>query len=423
MKKKGSNTAGDLGKGKQNKENSTGKLVLKGKETKVRTWSHSNKNKKISLIGTKPCAASTSSASAHSNTAETDTSMSSMVTSRNNSTAPILSTGTSVVPTNIAQQDKQDHQTVASTNTEVRCDRSSDSEISCSFSSDEDTVQQEKRCDKKEISSERHAKIDSRIVAQKATYWKGKDGLRGVSDPREGALIPIYAPKMERMNIAKMKALKARAKLNQAPPMEGDIVTPILADIDNANEINYSVVSVGAGFCTQNEVVRKIDQSDPNSTRPKAPAMKMRREDKVLPFPKRRIAAVRQEQAAKEATKRKGKSTHIEETPRKQRALSDSDTDNPVSDASWPTDQDESIATFRVARKKKPGKPINRPKKALARQITKKPKNNKRQKQPKKPQKKDIDGMISTLQAPLPRHTLAMNSALGQKETDQEAYC
>ena len=198
--------------------------------------------------------------------------------------------------------------------------------------------------------------------------------------------------------------------------MEGDIVTPILADIDNVNQINYSVVSVGAEFCTQSEVVKQLAQNDPNSIRPKAPANKMRRKDKVLPFPKRRMAAVRQEQAARNK-KRKRKGVPDEATPRKQRVLTDSDTDNPISDASWPTDQDNSIATFRTTKKKLPSKTKATSRKSLPKPTTKKTACNKRQKQTKKPQKRDIDGMIATLQAPLPRHTLVLDSTLGEKET------
>ena len=320
-------------------------------------------------------------------------------------------------PPNTSQDNSTAHQeseVTATNEANHETDANSDQCSSQAFSSDSDTdedngkVQGEKN-DKKDISSERHAKIDSRIMAQKKLYWK--TGQKGSDDPRQGALIPIHAPKMERMNLAKMKALEARARLAQ-PPTDGDIVTPIIADIDNAAEINYSVVAVGAEFRTQNEVTKKLAQNGPNTVRPKAPTTKMRREDRVLPFPKRRIAAVQQEQATKQARKRKGNGTVSGTTPGKQRALSDSDTDSPVSDASWPTDQDESIATFRS----KKGKRTPKPKTVAARKKTPKKAIN-RPKQQKKPQKKDIDTIIASLQTPLPRHTLTMNSALGEKET------
>ena len=207
-------------------------------------------------------------------------------------TAPVLS---AVIDCSVPDRS----QTVLQAEQDQQTEAEDEADLSCSFSSDENTVQKTKTSGKKDISSERHAKVDSRIVAQKEAHWKGKDGLRGVNDPRGEALIPIHAPKMERMNIARMKALEARAKASRPPAVEGDIVTPILADIDNVNQINYSVVSVGAEFRTQSEVVKQLAQNDPNSIRPKAPANMMKRKDKVLPFPKRRMAAVRQEQAAK----------------------------------------------------------------------------------------------------------------------------
>ena len=345
---------------------------------------------------------------------------------------PIECTSESVSSGNTIQQSEQDQTTTTVLSAVIDCsipecsqtvlqtepgtEAENEADLSCAFSSDEDTVQQNRTGRKKDISSERHAKIDNRIAAQKEAYWKGKDGLRGVNDPRGEALIPIHAPKMERMNIARMKALEARAKASQAPTVEGDIITPILADIDNANQINYSVVTVGAEFRTQSEVVKQLAQNDPNSIRPKAPANRMKRKDKVLPFPQRRMAAVRQEQAAK-SKKRKTKSVPCEATPRKQKALTDSDTDNPVSDASWPTDQDNSIATFRTTKKKMLSKTKAASKKPLPKPTKKKTACNKRQKQTKKPQKKDIDNMVAALQDPLPRHTLDLSSTLGEKET------
>ena len=119
-------------------------------------------------------------------------------------TAPVLS---AVIDCSVPKRS----QTVLQAEQDQLTEAENEANLSCSFSSDENTVQQNKTSGKKDISSERHAKIDSRIAAQKEAHWKGKDGLRGVNDPRGEALIPIHAPKMERMKIARMKALEARA--------------------------------------------------------------------------------------------------------------------------------------------------------------------------------------------------------------------
>ena len=94
-------------------------------------------------------------------------------------------------------------------------------QLSCSFSSEEeirDKSANSERGSSKDISSEKHARLDSRIAKQKAVYWKGKEGLKGNEDPRQGAIIPIHAPKMERMSIANLKALEKRAKSQHPPP-------------------------------------------------------------------------------------------------------------------------------------------------------------------------------------------------------------
>ena len=98
-----------------------------------------------------------------------------------------------------------------------------DAQLSCSFSSEEEIPNVNEKTasgNTKEFLKERHAQIDSRIVSQKASHWKGKEGLKCNSDPRQAAIIP----KMERMNLAKMKALEQRAK-SKSTPIEGDIVT------------------------------------------------------------------------------------------------------------------------------------------------------------------------------------------------------
>ena len=58
------------------------------------------------------------------------------------------------------------------------------------------------------------------------------EGRKIQADPRSTAIIPIHAPKMERMNRANLKALEERAKAIQVP-MDGDIITPIIGDINN----------------------------------------------------------------------------------------------------------------------------------------------------------------------------------------------
>ena len=149
--------------------------------------------------------------------------------------------------------------------------------------------------------------------------------------------------------------------------------------------------------------------NDPNTVRPRAPTTKRKREDKLLPFPKRRLAAVlRENETSNDGTKGVKKN--------KKSALGESVTDSPMSDESWPTDKDEAIATLRSRKPK--NKILTKTTRNLPpKKSTKKPLTNKKPKLKKKPQKREIDGMISALQTPLPRTMLNMNSALEQKET------
>ena len=190
---------------------------------------------------------------------------------------------------------------------------------------------------------------------------------------------------MERMAIAKLKALEERARLTK-PAAQGDVVTDIINDINNTAEINYSVVAMGAEFRTQSEVIHKMATNDPNTVRPKAPTTKRKREDRVFPFPKRRLAAMRREKEAA-TSKAREQPTGL-------------DTDNPESDESWPTDKDDAIATLRCRKQKVLTKSSKkqRPKAKAVQKITKK-----RQAIRTKPHKRKIDSMISALQAPLPR--------------------
>ena len=65
--------------------------------------------------------------------------------------------------------------------------------------------------------------------------------------------------------------------------------------------------------------------NDPNTIRPKPPLVKQSRDQSVLPFPQRRKQAIAREREARASTSR----------------LSDVE-----SDASWPTDVDDSIPRF-----------------------------------------------------------------------------
>ena len=177
----------------------------------------------------------------------------------------------------------------------VQCSANEDEHSSCAFSSDDEATPPTHGSSRevRATSSARHAAIDPRRVQQKLEKWKGKPGLKIAEDPRQGALIPIHAPKMERLNKAKLKALDERVR--QAPiPAEGDIVTPIINDINNTAEINYSVVAIGPEFVTQSEVTARVvrAENDPNSIRPNPPPTKQKRRDKVIPFPRRRLQAV-----------------------------------------------------------------------------------------------------------------------------------
>ena len=422
---KTTNVTRDVGQGKQGESNSTGKP-----RDKVRTYKGplSLTNKKqfsYYLTGTESRATSTDRATttdAHNIQHDAPANKGTMVQA-NSSTEP---------PREVVRDSDSDS------------DNSSDSgELSCSFSSDEEVLKGASKNDggtTKEYSQERHARIDNRIAKQKTHHWKGKGGLKSNEDPRSTAIIPIHAPKMERMNLANLKALEDRAKSKLAP-IAGDILTPIIDDINNTAEINYSVVAVGGGFCTQNEVVKQLAASDPsaatttptthkevvrklatngpNSVRPKAPKGKTGRVDRVLPFPKRRLAAMLHEKETRKAKKRNSTTLPAHDTSHKQRALTDSGSDTPVSDASWPTDQDDSIATLRLRgpnAKTGNGSRHIPPAKKVQQKKGKKVQTRKG-KQPKKPLMKDIDCMIAALQAPLPKHVLPSGSSLGEKET------
>ena len=117
----------------------------------------------------------------------------------------------------------------------------------------------------------------------------------------------------------------------------------------------------------------------------------------MIPFPQRRLHAVRREQESRQLT---GSLNH------------DADEDSILSDESWPTDQDDAIATLRVRVKKD-----NKPQRKVARKPGPKATRKKAAK-PKKTTKKEIDNMISTLQCPLPRDTLTFNNELGRKEKE-----
>ena len=116
--------------------------------------------------------------------------------------------------------------------------------------------------------------------------------------------------------------------------------------------------------------------NDPNSVRPKPLPVKLSREQKVLPFPKRR----------RQAFQRKKQDAKKSRLP---------DSSEVCSDASWPTEKDEEIATFstrRVVKSKKPAvkkRPVKQQRKAVgtgkAKRVT----------------KYDIASMLRGLQTPI----------------------
>ena len=162
---------------------------------------------------------------------------------------------------------------------------SDDSNATGEFSSASDCEQQPNPNPKPQ-----HEQIDPRIKLQKEKFWK-KIGQN--TDPRIAALVPIHAPKMERLS--RLQALKQRASMKpNVKTREGDIVTGIMQKIDKTAEINYSVVPVGAEFVMEDELGATKNReivtatNNPLTVRPKPPKIIQKRQDKVLPFPQRR---------------------------------------------------------------------------------------------------------------------------------------
>ena len=249
-----------------------------------------------------------------------------------------------------------------------------------------------------------HEQIDPRIKLQKEKFWK-KMGQN--TDPRIAALVPIHAPKMERPS--RLQALKQRASMkSKAKVREGDIVTEIMQKIDKTAEINYSVVPVGAEFVMEDEMGTNKNRvivtatNNPNTVRPKPPRTIKKRQDKVLPFPQRRGSAY----------KNPGRQ---ENDPKKGGGDNESDTG---SDASWPTDQDEAIPSFRTPNTKaKTVRKANiRNKGKLGKQkekTVKKP----RQVKPKKLTKTAITNMVYKIRDPIPMQTWDENLKLEAART------
>ena len=262
------------------------------------------------------------------------------------------------------------------------------------FSSSSDSEQQPKK-------KPQHEQIDQRIKLQKEIFWKkiGKN-----TDPRIAALVPIHAPKMERLS--RLQALKQRASM-KPKPREGDIVTGIMHEIDKTAEINNSVAPVGAEFvihelgATKNRVTVTATNS-PLTVRPRPPKTKQKRQDKVLPFPQRRGSA-HKNQRQQESGITKGGGDNESDTR---------------SDASWPTDQDEATPSFRnhnnkrktvrkasIKNKEKLGKKKNK--------IVKKPKKEK----PKKLTKTAITNMVYRIRDPVPMPSWDTNLKLEAAKT------
>ena len=235
----------DVGKGKQCTSYSTGKQKFKAKVS----YNYYSTFLLRTLSGTESSnttATSTQRQSHKDGNSESNCEKSSSATSQVSNTTVRAAVAPS---TSECQPEGQPDKGVASVPSSASSS-SSEGELSCAFSSDEECTDVRNCVKEKPISSERHAQIDARIQQQKLQVWKGKSGLKGIEDPRESAIKPIHAPKMERMAIAKLKALEARAR-QAKPNTQGDVVTSIMNDIDNMAEINYSVVVVGAGFRTR----------------------------------------------------------------------------------------------------------------------------------------------------------------------------
>ena len=254
--------------------------------------------------------------------------------------------------------------------------------VSPQFSSDSEDEQPRKKLP--------HEQIDARIQRQKEKYWKkiGKD-----ADPRVTALVPIHAPKMERLS--RLQALKQRA-LTKPKAKDGDIITGIMHEITKTAEINYSVVTTGADFVMEKDLETPdnvvIATNDPTTARPKPPQMKQSRKDKVLPFPQRRKATL---QPASQASKGAQDESDVE------------------SDKTWPTDQDDAIPTFRTTSNKRKPKPKQRKKT----KQTKKNEKPKRVKAPQKLTKTAVTAMVYKIREPLPMETWDTNLKLEAART------
>ena len=291
-------------------------------------------------------------------------------------------------PNETSSSDSDSESSTASSSTaQSRSSTSTDTETSCKFSDDEEDTQPKKGQDDDMLAM--YQRLDARIKAQKDAKWKVKKGVR-VEDPRPNALIPIHAPKMERLS--RLKALEQRA-LN-AKAAKNDMVDEIKYGMDKANEIRYSMVAVGAEIITEGEILTRHGQqvimasNDPNTVRPKPPQVKQSRDKSVLPFPQRRRQAIARE---REARARTSTLSEIE------------------SDASWPTDQDDAIPRFsskpkqytrkvgqttKTTNKKKPTNAVDRPRKLT---------------------KVTIAQMVQDLQAPVPISSAISSDATTSK--------
>ena len=220
-----------------------------------------------------------------------------------------------------------------------------------------------------------HEQIDARIARQKEKYWKklGKN-----ADPRIAALVPIHAPKMERLS--RLQALKQRAAL-KPQDREGDIVTGIIHEINKTADINYSIVPVAANFAMEKDLGEPVNSvtimatNDPNSTRPKPPTIKQRRQNRLIPFPQRQKQAKRQQD---------------------RRAENEESGSNVESEASWPTDTDEAIPRFGSNKKKSRKQPVK---------VNKKAKQVKKPKKAKKLTKMAVTAMVYKIRDPIPMTT------------------
>ena len=286
----------------------------------------------------------------------------------------------------------------------------SDDISSCCFSSEEtnnDAEKDDSQPTTQNVQGERplYERIDARIKAQKAEKWKPKKGMQA-QDPRDSALIPIHAPGMERvMARANLQALKKRAENR---PKDGDnLMSRIMHEMDNLAEINYSIATAGANFVTESEVVPSTNKvviqasNDPNSIRPKPPKSKNSRNDRVIPFPKRRKQAIQREKEARKGTSR----------------LSDSDSDI-HSDESWPTDKDEAIVTLSTRKKRKPTtKPVTKKPKT----VKSKPRTKTNATKAPKVTRNVINSLLGKLVEPLPLLNPDPGNFLDAKEVSKLA--